>query len=151
MKRINLKSGKLYWCSRHQSYRMTDKLEVWKYAMDNDLEKNSIIDIVYTNDQNIFCFIETIQHDLDDSLWWHKIITSRGNVGYFLLGDEEFYYLGLNFVLANHWSSGLYLLLNQSLAALAISWSETLNSSIADPSISFIGVNDGAPCIWKPK
>jgi hypothetical protein len=70
--------------------------------MDNDLEKNSIIDIVYTNDQNIFCFIETIQHDLDDSLWWHKIITSRGNVGYFLLGDEEFYYLGLNFVLANH-------------------------------------------------
>jgi hypothetical protein len=102
MKRINLKSGKLYWCSRHKSYRMTDKLEIWKYAMDNDLEKNNIIDIVYTNDQKIFCFIETIQHDLDDNLWWYKIITSRGNIGYFLLGDEDFNYLGLNFVLANH-------------------------------------------------
>ncbi len=104
MNRKNLKAGKLYWCRRCDNYCTTDQLEIWKYGpmSDEDLEldPNDIIDIVFMNDQSIFCFIEVVQHDQDDSLWWYKVITPGGSIGYFILGDEEFYALGLSFMRA---------------------------------------------------
>jgi hypothetical protein len=97
MKRINLKKGKLYWCKRNDDYPQ-DKLDVVECDPLSGIDFNRIIDMIYMNDQNIFCFIEAIQHHEDDSLWWYKVITSRGNIGYFILGDEEFSYLGIEFV-----------------------------------------------------
>lgn len=97
MKRINLKKGKLYWCKRNDAFPQ-DKLDVIGCDPSSNNSFDHIIDMIYMNDQNIFCFIDAIQHQKDESLWWYKVITSRGNVGYFILGDEEFSYLGLQFV-----------------------------------------------------
>jgi len=99
--RKDLINGQLYYCRR--KYYKKDYLIIWELGphYNNRTSKRYYdveVDYAQMNEKGTFFLIEISQDEVLDNVYWYKILTSSGNVGYFYLADDDFDKLKLYFV-----------------------------------------------------
>ena len=98
--RKDLKEGQLYYSRR--KYYKNDYLIIWEvgpnYNNHNKKQQDIEVEYVIMNEQGTFFLIEIIKDESLEKVYWYKILTQLGTVGYFFLGDEDFDALKLYFV-----------------------------------------------------
>jgi len=99
--RKDLINGQLYYCRR--KYYKKDYLIVWELGpnYNNRTSKRFYdveVDYSQMNEKGTFLLIEISQDEILHDVYWYKILTASGNVGYFYLADDDFDKLKLYFV-----------------------------------------------------
>ena len=99
--RKDLKQGQLYYCRR--KYYKKDYLIVWELGPHYNNRTNKRyydveVDYSQMNEKGTFLLIEISQDGVLHDVYWYKVLTTSGNVGYFYLADDDFDKLKLYFV-----------------------------------------------------
>ena len=87
--RLDLKSGDLYYIYEIiQRQKHSDLLEVW-VDVSSVYSAAGRLTYIPLNEHNPFVFLETQQDTSIDSLYWFRVITRDGYVGWFGLCDGD--------------------------------------------------------------
>jgi hypothetical protein len=96
--RKDLIEGQLYYCRR--KYYKKDYLIIWNLGPNytSKSKHDTEVDYIQMNKQGTFLLVEIIKDEILKNVYWYKVLTSFGSVGYFFLSDEDFDILKLYFV-----------------------------------------------------
>lgn len=95
-----LQIGNLYYLDEKLRGKYSESLNLWKVgpALQSFLgEKDVCVDVIYMNVHNPFVLLEIVR-DIDyETIFWYKILTKNGKIGWFAIDDEDIKILHLCF------------------------------------------------------